>query len=254
LSFTSPKGVNVSINGLTATGNVQLRYIELFDIGSMVLADKPLLGKYNLDKVAPLVTGGEFFLEVTQDGNKLNGSANLQVPVGNTQAENPNDMSLWTLDEDSTVWEQGELEGGNKENVNISENYYQCYFLSFGWTNIDWLYSLDGDKTAVHVKVPDGYNGTNSAVYAAFLTMPNTLASFDVYVEDGHYFTEHTGIAPIGYKMFVIFVSGDAQTGQFVYATKLVTIAANQSVIFTAADLRIGSIQQVIDAINGLYN
>ncbi|MDR3180645.1 MAG: hypothetical protein LBT61_01785, partial [Prevotellaceae bacterium] len=68
------------------------------------------------------------------------------------------------------------------------------------------------------------------------------------------YFTEHTGVAPIGFKMFVIFVSGDAKTGQFVYATKLVTVENNQYVTFEASDLRSGSIQQAIDAINGLYD
>jgi hypothetical protein len=261
LAFTSPKGVNVNIyGGLSVTGNVQLRYIELFDIGSLALANKPLMGRDYSNKVAPLVTGGEFLIEVTQNSKKLDGYAHLEVPVDYTQGADPTDMSPWIMEEDSTVWTQGgelglgvdEIDGGNR-----GGNYYQCYlpfdWTNFDWTNIDWLYSLEGEKTEVRVIVPDGYNGTNSAVYAAFLKMPNTLAPFDVYVEDGKYFTEHTGIAPIDFEMFVIFVSGDALTGQFVYATKLVKIEANQYVTFTTADLHTGSVQQIIDAINGLY-
>jgi hypothetical protein len=251
LYFTSPKGVNVNIYGLT--GDVQLRYIELFDIGSMALADKPLIGKDYSDKVAPLVTGGEFMIEVTQNGKKLNeGYARLEVPVDYTQGADPNNMSLWIMEEDATVWTQGGELWRGKGDQGGGENYYNCYF-PFCWSNIDWLISLEGEKTEIRVRVPDGYNGSNSSVYAAYLTMPNTLALFDVYVEDEKYFTEHTGIAPIGFQMFVIFVSGDALTGQFVYATKLVTIEANQYVTFTAADLHTGSVQQIIDAINGLY-
>ncbi|MDR3286040.1 MAG: hypothetical protein LBT27_01185 [Prevotellaceae bacterium] len=262
LTFTSPKGVIVNIsyvhkNGLPVTGDVQLRYAELFDIGTMALANKPLMGKDNLGKISPLVTGGEFFIEVTQNGELLEGNANLQVPISYTQGADPDDMSLWGLDEDSNVWNtdnvNGEIVRQGGSGGAGAENYYYC-LLPFCWTNIDWLSSLPGEKTEVRVKVPDGYSGSNSSVYAAYLTMPNTLASFDVYNEEGKYFTEHYGIAPIGFQMFVIFVSGDAETGQFVYATKLVTIEANQYVTFTADDLHSGSVQQIIDAINGLYN
>lgn len=259
LTFTSPKGVIVNINYLTlngqpVTGDVQLRYVELFDIGTIALANKPLLGKDYDGKVSPLVTGGEFFLDATQNGAKLEGGAQLQVPAEYTQGADPNDMTVWTLfeDEDETIWEQGKGEVGLQGGSGAT-NYYYCWF-PFGWTNIDWLYSLPGEKTQVRVKVPQGYDDSNCSVYAAYLTMPNTLAAFDVYVKEEQYFTEHTGIAPVGFQMFVIFVSADATTGQFVYATKLVKIEPNQYVIFTDDDLHSGSVQQVIDAINGLYN
>lgn len=260
LSFTSPKGVKVDINnyyhqgGLPVTGNVQLRYVELFDIGTMALANKPLMGRNYLGNASPLVTGGEFFIELTQNGEKLDGNAILQVPVEYTQGANPDDMSLWAMDEDSTVWTQdvnGEIV--RQGSGTGAESYYYCW-LPFCWTNIDWLISLPGEKTEIRVRVPDGYDNKNCSIYAAYLTMPNTLASFDIYDETGKYFTEHTGIAPIGFQMFVIFISGDILTGQFVYSTKLVTITANQYVTFTDADLHTGSIQQIINAINGLYN
>jgi hypothetical protein len=257
LDFTSPKGVKVNINYLTlngqpVTGNVQLRYVELFDIGTMALANKPLVGRDYSGNVSALVTGGEFLLDVTQNGAELEGYASLQVPVEYTQGANPDDMTAWVMEDDSTIWEQGKGEIGRQGDTG-AENYYYCWF-PFCWTNIDWLYSLPGEKTEVRVKVPEGYNGGNCAVYAAYLTMPNTLAAFDVYMEEEQYFTEHYGMAPVGFQMFVIFVSADATTGQFVYATKLVTIAPNQYVVFTANDLHSGSIQQVIDAINDLYN
>ena len=258
MTFTSPKGVIVNLNYLTlngqpVTGDVQLRYVELFDIGTIALANKPLLGKGQDGNTYPLVTGGEFLIDVTQNGVKLEGNASLQVPEGNTKNANPEDMTAWNLDEEDEVWVQqvkGEIGFQGGQGV---ENYYYCWF-PFGWSNIDWLYSLPGEKTPVRVKVPKGYDGSNSSVYAAYLTMPNTLAAFDVYVEDEQYFTEHTGLAPVGFKMFVIFVSADAKTGQFVYASKLVTIEKNQYVIFTDEDLHSGSVQQVIAAINALYN
>ena len=257
LTFTSLKGVEVNISNLTlngqpvTTGSVQLRYIELFDIGSMALANRPLVGTGFGGTTGPLVTGGEFFIEATQNGEKLDGFASLQVPVHFTQGADPSDMSIWTIeDEDDTNW--GEIQA--EIDVEKGADKYYCWFPSFCWTNIDWLYSLPGEKTGVRVKVPEGYDGSNSSVYAAYLTMPNTLASFDVYDKTGKYFTEHTGLAPIGFQMFVIFVSGDAKTGQFVYATKLVTIERDQYITFAASDIRSGSVQQIISAINGLYD
>jgi hypothetical protein len=255
-TFTSPKGVqvdiqNLSLNGQPVTGNVQLRYIELFDIGSIALANRPLVGSSFDGTVGALVTGGEFFIEVTQNGAKLEGTAVLQVPVSNTQAESSSSMTIWAIgDEDSAIWK----ENGQIDRIGDgADNRYYCW-LPFGWTNIDWLYSLPGEKAEVRVRVPEGYDESNSAVYAAYLTMPNTLASFDVYDKAGKYFTEHTGYAPVGYQMFVIFLSGDAKTGQFVYAAKLETIELNQYVTFTASDLHSGSIQEVINAINNLYH
>jgi hypothetical protein len=260
LTFTSSKGVQVDIYSLSlngqpvTTGDVQLRYIELFDIGSMALANKPLVGT-NLSgtTTGPLVTGGEFFIEVTQNSVKLDGNATLQVPVSFTQGADPNDMTIWTIeDEDDTTWEEIKVDMDRPGQG--ANNYYYCWLPSFCWTNIDWLYSLPGEKTEVRVKVPEGYDDSNSSVYVAYLTMPNTLASFDVYDKTGKYFTEHTGLAPIGFQMFVVFISGDAKTGQFVYATKLVTIERDQYITFAASDIHGGSIQQIINAINSLYD
>jgi hypothetical protein len=258
-TFTSDKGVvveinNLNLNGQPVTGNVQLRYIELFDIGRMALVNRPLFGRNYSGTKGPLVTGGEFFIDVTQNGEKLDGYANLQVPVSYTQGADPDNMSMWVIeDEEDTEWVQGgqgEMWRGSGSGAN---NYYQCWF-PFCWTNIDWLYSLPGTQTSLRVRVPDGYNSGNCSVYAAYFDMPNTLAPFDIYDTSGKYFTEHTGVAPVGYKMFVIFVSGDTKTGKFVYATKLVTVENNQYVTFEASELRSGSIQQAINAINGLYN
>lgn len=258
LNYTSPKGVVVSIQNLTlnsqlVTGNVQLRYIELLDIGSIALANKPLLGSNSSGTVSPLVTGGEFFIDVTQNGTRLDGYAELQVPVEYTKGADPDDMRLWTMDDGDEwgIWEEGQ--GEIWRDGKGATDHYNCYF-PFQWTNIDWLYSLPGVKTQIRVRVPEGYDNHNASVYAAYFSMPGTLASFDAYDAEGKYFTEHYGLAPVGFKMFVIFVSGDAQTKQFVYATKPVTIEANQYVTFTAADLHSATIQQVIDAINGLYD
>jgi hypothetical protein len=274
ISFTSDNGVTVNIyanclydeNGAAVTGDVDLKYTELFDVGSMAIANKPLMGKDISGNTAPLVTGGEFNIQVLQGARKLDGCGiNLQVPTSLTNANLPDGemMTAWTINEDSAdfVWETGGKEGfvgrdGQGQTGESVENSYYCWF-PFGWTNIDWLYSLEGEKTQLRVKVPEGFDSKNCAVFAAYFSMPNTLAPFDVYVKEGEgapYFTEHTGIAPVGYKMHVFFISLDAETRQVIYSLRTITVEQDKYIVFADEDLKTADLQTVIGYINEFVN
>ncbi|MDR1517421.1 MAG: hypothetical protein LBS52_04880 [Dysgonamonadaceae bacterium] len=270
-SFTSDKGVLVNIDGgclydelgNAITGNVDLSYTELFDAGSMVIADKPLVGKGVVDGKNgnwPLVTGGEFNIVASQNDKKLNGCRlRLDVPGNLTDAVLPDgeQMTAWTAveDGDSFTWEEsdGDKEAwvGRGENSGVGNSYF-CSF-PFGWTNIDWLYSLPGTKTSLCVKVPTGFTNKNAAVFAAYVDMPATLALFDVYVSEGEgapFFTEHTGVAPIGYQMYIIFISLDEKTDTVIYSMKKVTVEDGKFIRFEQADLKTASLSTVVGLIN----
>ena len=77
-TFTTQKGVEITINGSclanngnAVTGMVDVEVIELFDRGTMLVTNKTTMGLSPTGGKELLVTGGEFFIEATQNGQVL---------------------------------------------------------------------------------------------------------------------------------------------------------------------------------------
>lgn len=249
VTFTSEKGVQISLypacltkNGVAVTGSVDLEYIEVFNRGNMLTASKPTMGLTPSGEKGLLISGGEFYINATQDGVQLEMGCGMQLMVPtNLTGGQDNDMTIWFGTEDengNVVWDevnpdnpQGQQEAG----VGAEGGNYYCYFNHFGWTNIDRFYSDPRPKTTIYVDVPEGYDDTNSKVFVAYVGETNALALLDVYDEDTELFSEHYGQIPIGLECYVIFVS--EQDGEWVYAIKPVTIVADQIIVIDDAEL-----------------
>ncbi|MGY0393571.1 hypothetical protein ACW5R3_13575 [Bizionia sp. KMM 8389] len=263
ITLTSANGVTISLNGncLTKSGNpvtgfVDLEYVEIFERGNMLTTNKPTMGILPNNDQALLVSGGEFFLEATQNGIALetNCSLNLTVPASLTGAPDE-DMILWTgvIDENGDlVWEEAENDGANQveNNVFVEGASYYALFGEFGWTNIDRFYNDPRPKTTIQAQVPVGYNADNSAVYLSYDGEDSGLARLDTYDETTGLFSEHYGQIPIGLECHVIFATED--NGNWRYATKAVTIAANDIITFTLAETAIATETELISIINNL--
>jgi hypothetical protein len=167
-----------------------------------------------------------------------------------------NTMTLWA----GAIDEQGELawrevkEGGDGANgkggVQGEGTNYYVTFGNFGWTNVDRFYSDPRPKTTILADVPDGYDNNNSAVYLSYDGEgTNALAKLDTYTAAG-LFSEHYGQIPIGLACHVIFVTED--NGQWRYAIKGVTVAANDVYTFTLAETTTGTEAQLVAAINAI--
>ncbi|PWB22729.1 hypothetical protein [Flavobacterium sp. HTF] len=264
VTFTSAKGVKVNINGdcLTKNGNavtgaVDIEYIELFDKGNMLVTNKPTMGITPDGKKNLLISGGEFFIKATQGGVELQTSCSMTmlVPAALTDGVD-NTMTLWR----GAIDEAGELawrevkegaDGANgKGGVQGEGANYYVTFGNFGWTNVDRFYSDPRPKTTILADVPDGYDNNNSAVYLSYDGEgTNALAKLDTYTTAG-LFSEHYGQIPIGLACHVIFVTED--NGQWRYAIKGVTVAANDVYTFTLAETTTGTEAQLVAAINAI--
>jgi len=264
VSFTSAKGVKVNINGdcltkngVAVTGEVKIEYIELFDKGNMLITNKPTMGITADGKKNLLISGGEFFIKATQGGVELQTSCsmNMMVPTALTDGLD-NAMTLWTGvidDKGELAWREAKAgaDGANgKGGVQGEGNNYYVTFGNFGWTNVDRFYSDPRPKTTLLVDVPEGYDNTNSAVYLSYDGEgTNALAKLDTYTAAG-LFSEHYGQIPVGLACHIIFATED--NGQWRYAIKGVTIAANQTYTFTLAETTVGSEAQLVAAINAI--
>jgi len=260
ITLTSANGVQININGncLTLNGNpvtgqVQLEYLELFEKGNMLTTNKPTMGTLpNGDKTL-LISGGEFFIEATQNGSALDTTCGLQliIPASLTGGADPL-MSLWEGEidaEDNLTWDEVEDATG-QGGVFVEGSEYYGLLQGFGWSNVDRFYSDPRPKTLIQVQAPIGYNFTNSAVYLSYDGEDAGLAALDTYDGTLNLFSEHYGQIPIGLECHVIFVTED--NGIWRYAIKPVTIVANDIITFTMDDTTTGTEATLTALINGL--
>ncbi|OMQ08552.1 hypothetical protein [[Flexibacter] sp. ATCC 35103] len=263
-TIISAKGVKLNINGdcltkngVAVTGAVDIEYIELFDKGTMLVTNKPTMGVMPDGKKNLLISGGEFFIKATQGGVELKTSCsmNLIVPTALTDGLD-NAMTLWNGvidDKGELAWEQPKPNAdgtGGKGGVQGEGTNYYVTFGNFGWTNVDRFYSDPRPKTTILADAPDGYDNNNSAIYLSYDGEGNNaLAKLDTYTAAG-LFSEHYGQIPIGLKCHVIFVT--EFNGQWRYAIKAVTVAANDIYTFTLAETTIGTEAQLVAAINAI--
>jgi len=265
VEFTSAKGVKLQIwgdclqdqEGNAVTGDVTLSFVEMYDRGNMLVTNKPLMGINANGKKEPLVTGGQFNIEVKQ-GNKILKPGclfSMQVPAGLTGGLD-HDMSLWTgsfNENGDLAWEEVQ-EGNGKErplNPNEQQTSYGIFGQEFGWNNVDRFSSYTGPKTQIKVTVPAAYNQTNSGVFLAYEDSPYTLAQLDSYDTAEKYFTEHYGFVPVGLTVHVIFTS--ESNGQIVYAIKQVTITSGSIIAINESDLNTTTKENLVSMINALH-
>lgn len=262
-TFTSTKGVKITINGncLTlngnpVTGNVDIKFIEVFDKGHMLATNKPTSGKLGNGNLELLISGGEFYVNATKNGQQLATTCNisLEVPTNLTGAADlgmqrfngeigTNGDLVWNVNVPAAVIDVGQ--GGAVGGTN-----YYVNFGNFGWTNVDKFYSDPRPKTTILVDAPDSYNFDNSAVYLSYDGEgQNALAKLDTYTAAG-LFSEHYGQIPIGLACHIIFVT--EESGQFRYGIKGVTTTANATYSFTIGETVLGTEAQLVAAINAI--
>jgi len=266
ITLTSAKGVTIKLdgnaltkNGNPVTGAIDIKFIELFDKGNMLITNKPTMGVMPDGKKSLLKSGGEFFIKASQGGVDLvsTGVIQLQVPVNLTGTMDTG-MTFWagdTTDADNLAWvnpRNAAGTGGQKDgNVGFGQNSYNVTFGSFGWTNVDKFYSDPRPRTTILAAVPTGYDNTNCAIYLSYDGEgQNALAKLDTYNPTTKQFSEHYGQIPIGLACHVIFATED--NGNWRYAIKAVTVQAGDIYTFTLAETTVGTEAQLIAAINAI--
>ncbi|MCL2098689.1 MAG: hypothetical protein FWH23_08045 [Bacteroidales bacterium] len=264
INFISEAGVTFTIDpgcifkdGLPVSGTVNFEFAELYKRGNMMVVNKPLMGTDVGGDKGPMITGGQFYLKLTQDGEQLTTACfpgySMVVPVSLTGETPDPDMTFWTGTEDedgNMLWND---EGrGQEENWLFGEGAnYNLFGYYFGWINIDILWNLPDPKCPIWIKPPHGYNHKNSSVYVVYKDQPGSLAYMDVWDTDKEMFTEHYGLAPEGMNFYVIFMSV-LDDGRYVYSYKDVTVENNQIISFEISDLKIMAKDALIALINNL--
>lgn len=249
--FTSEKGVKVMVNGsclkkqngTPVVGEVDFSYIEIFDRGTMLATNRPTVGM-QAGEPKLLTSGGEFLVKISQNGEELitDCGYSIHAPTSITGGTDP-DMESFVGHINANgdlTWENitQTVENWVGFNQAVNADAYNVFLNNFNWFNFDKFIDLGQGFTTVTFQTPAGFNSSNSYIFMATKTRPNSLAYANTRM-------------PIGAEVYYILVA-EFNNG-FKYTVKPAsTIAANSSVIFTLTELQNGTIQQVIDAINDL--
>lgn len=258
-SFTSNDGAVINIpsnclklNGDLVNGEVELTFIDIYHRKDMLPTNKPVMGYLPNGDKAALITGGEFFVEVRKDGTLLDAGCMFQLRVpGDLTGGTDHDMILWNgiIDDDGNLtWE--EFDPNDPGALYVEEEEYFVFRDQFGWTNIDKFYSDTRPKTTMKVKVPQGFNNLNSAVYLSYDGEPNALAQLDTFDSQTKIFSEHYGQIPIGLEVHLIFATADGDNWR--YAIKGVTISENETYVFNLEETQVNTFENMVSAINAL--
>lgn len=142
MKFDFPANAFLDASGNPITGNVVISLKEVLSKRDIVLSGKVTQSNGHL-----LITGGEFQILASQNGQalKLNPAVAVDVKVPTTLNTDPMDLFVWgpTAAADSTwVLDQ-------KARVASSTNFYQFNLPSFGWINCDYFYNNPNPKTTI---------------------------------------------------------------------------------------------------------
>lgn len=270
VKFKSEKGVdlifetsNLTVNGEPYSGAVVVEFIEIFGIGDMVATGMPTLGVPEVEanpesQLAPLITGGEFFVNMkTEEGQNIDDGPRyrLQVPteLAGGEGEDTEDMITWTGEEDEdgdVVWEKDTDDDGDDRDVPVEDGKYIMEMLSFGWCNIDKLGEPSDDTTGIFVDAPQGFNDTNSMIYLANQAQMNMLAGFNNFDYGAQLFDDPYDNIPIGAQFYVIFVS--SQGGNWILGVQQLTVTGYDTVVFTYSNLNVVTDPALINLLNNL--
>lgn len=246
LEFTSSQGVTIlvytdclTIEGEPVEGDIQVQFVELYNRASLLTTNIATMGKHSNGDLEMLVTGGAFYVNISQYGMPIDNSCgfSLQIPASLTGGIDE-EMSLWygEINEyGDLIWEEANGEEGQGGEFGWEDDTYYVWASQFGWTNVDRFYNDPRPKTTIYVEVPEGYNYSNSAVFLSYDGEENALARLDTYDEETGLFSEHYGYIPIELECHVIFIS--EHNGQWVYAIKSVTVEENEVIEILHSEL-----------------
>lgn len=202
-SITGNEGtaINFSANsfedqsGAIVSGDIDLEVIEIFSKAEMITMNKPTMANHPSGGLAPLISGGQFKITASQNGEELDlrEGFNYYVNAPAPDGVDPNMEVFYGEDEsDTVVWNQAD-----SSLVFGQGNEYMAYFDSLNWVNLDYFMNQQGQQTTVQVEVPQGFNSQNCALFISFDGL-NSLATLnngtDNVFTSGSYYTLPVGI------------------------------------------------------------
>jgi hypothetical protein len=230
-----------TLAGAVVTGSVQVELVEALTVGDMLWLNKRTVGNDN-GQLRPLVSGGQYFLNVTQGGQQLQLAENagyVNVPAPN--GIDPN-MQLFTGTVDGNgiiTWDPFGNSGLGQDSLN-----YNFPNDSLGWINCD--YFMDQSPiTGLQAVCPEGHNDGNTLVWLVFPDMNSLTTMYgsgtNIFATGGSY------QVPVGINVQIVALSNLG--GSYSWATVTTTVTAGLSVDLSFSPTTLEEFQQFAEGL-----
>ena len=244
-TFVSAQDVTVSLEpqclllaGQPISGKVDFKYIEIFDKGTMAITDKHTTGINYEGNLNMLESGGEFFLELTNEDRKLDLDQYCRYTItyeSKTDLAYGMDLFKGLISDDNILWNpvygDGSLVSKEEES-----NQYSILVDFFDWINCDRFLIYDGENTSVNFTIPSS-KVENARVYLSFdglnTGLSTTFGEFPLGL-DCHYIVLHE--------------KGD----KIEYVIDGFTMTQDLTIEISNSDFKTASIEEVIELVNEL--
>ncbi|HRP00414.1 MAG TPA: hypothetical protein PLN54_13340 [Flavobacteriales bacterium] len=228
--------------GSVVTGTVQVELVEVLTVGDMLWLNKRTVGNDN-GQLRPLVSGGQYYLNVTQNGQALRLAENagtVNVPALN--GWDPN-MQLFsgTVDANGIITWDPFAYSGIFDQDTLGYSFPND---SLGWVNCDYFMSQT-PLTGVQVVCPSGHNGSNTLVWLIFPDQ-NSLTGL-VSAGSGVFSTGTYYQLPVGLNVQVVALSN--RGGAYSWSTVSTTVTDGMSVDLTFAPTSLQEFQQFAEGL-----
>lgn len=230
-------------NGNPITGNVDFTLVENYSKVDMIMTNKVTLGAAG-NGAGILVSGGEFYMEISQNGNFVEVVDPIQVLTAPTSTASPMSMQLfdgetdaegnilWIENNDTITAVQDTTGMGGPSGTSLYSFAFNWYD-SLSWINCDYFSDVTGPTTDVNLNVPAENDNTNTKIFMV-LTNDNAVSSIYSYNSGVFSIGSYYGV-PVGID--VSFVAISYVNNQLAYAIiPNAIITTNHTETFVTSD------------------
>jgi hypothetical protein len=221
--------------GQAITGKVSIEALLIKNKGDMVLMNKPTSSNGQL-----LVSGGEIFVSLNQNGQPLQLASNGRVGIRYADAAPNPQMKLFYGDETNPQqfnWVP------SRDSIFASNQFYEIVASKLRWINCDYFYDTTGTvRSTVSAHLPFNYTNANTETFLVFKTIRSVLGMYGDVAEKRFISSK----VPAGLPATVVAISkqgNDYFLGKEQITTGVNVIAGNQKVSLTPVKTSLADIK-----------
>lgn len=228
----------VDSEGNLVMGNVNVTLIEINKKSEMAMLNKGTNGKKASGEMAPLVSGGEFYISISQFGTEVTLTEPMVVRANaDFYAPGMRKFLNSAPDGEDLIWEMAADSIVIFEEDSLGEiMIFEILPDEWGWANCDYFYSDPRTKTPITLTLSEGFTLENTTT---FISIDGVLTMINYY----------EGLSlPIGLEVHFLTIA--IIDDEIYYATSGATIVPDHNEVID--DFTVTSEEGLIDVIDAL--